>query len=251
MVLVEQRGAGGEYLAQGGLDGLDVGEGQGLPQVAADVVFGGYAVDALQCGIDQEIAQVGVHEGEADRGLVDQPLGEGQVGLDALEQVVVGRDAEGVDIPEIVQQPHVAELHQAGAAVLVPDGEGAGPAPAGRHHLREQTLDGLQVLRVYEQSRCVLTQGLFRGVAEEILGLRSPEHDAPAGVQDHRGNAQHIQQTDPPGRLGARLVSAGREGFGCHPRSSSTSRQDLPASAGKAARSGSEYPCFHAAPCLA
>lgn len=202
------------------------------PQPTADVVLGRGGVDALQCRVDQQIVQVGVEEGEADRGLVDQPLAQRQVGLDTLEQGVVGRDAQGVGIPEIVQQPHVAELGQPGAAVLVPYGEGAGPAPAGLQHLGEQLRHGRQVLGVDEQPRRVRAEGLLGGVAEEVLGLRGPEDDAPVGVEDHRGHAQHVQQAGRARRLGAVPATVGLEGFGfcCHPSSSATGRQGMPTS---------------------
>ncbi len=225
VVLVEQRGAGGEHLAQGGLDGVDVGQRQGLPQPAADVVLGRGGVDPLQRRVDQQIAQIRVQQSEADRGLADQPLAQRQIGLHALEQGVVGGDAQGVDVTEVVQQPHVAELRQPGAAVLVPHGEGAGPVPAGLQHLREQLNHGRQLVGADEQPRRVRAERLLGGVAEELLRLWGPEHHAPAGVDDHRRHAQHIEQAGRTGRLRVVPASVGLEGSSCHPGSSSTGRK--------------------------
>ena len=67
VVLVEQRGAGGEHLAQAGHDRVDVGQGQRLHQPAAHMVLRGRAVDPLERRVDQQEPQLRVDQGDTDR----------------------------------------------------------------------------------------------------------------------------------------------------------------------------------------
>lgn len=133
--------AGGQDLAHGRFDGRSVQTGEGLVDAAADVPGGGQAVDPFQGRVDQDVAELGVEDGQADRGLGDQPHGQGQVAFHAPQGGLVGGDAEGVEAPLAVLQPHVAEFRRPGAAVLVPHGErpAHGPPPAITFSKRERT----------------------------------------------------------------------------------------------------------------
>ena len=73
---------------------------------------------------DEDVEQVGVNDVHSPARPGDKRLGGGEVPLGLFEGAVIGGDAEGVDIAAVVQQPHIAEFHRAGAAVLVPYGEG-------------------------------------------------------------------------------------------------------------------------------
>ena len=134
--LVEQRCPGVEDLAHPGHDGAGVQEGQGLPDVTADVLVGGQLVDALQRRVDHDEAQRGVQDRQADRRLGDQAHRQRQIPLDPPQHGLVGGDAQGVGLAALVQQPHIAEFDEPGAAVLVPDREDPRPALAARHDLR-------------------------------------------------------------------------------------------------------------------
>lgn len=77
------------------------------------------------------------------------------------------------------------------------------------------------MLFVDQQPARVLAQGLLRGVAEQLLGLRAPQHDVPVGVQDHRGDAEQVQQPTALRGSGIGLIAHGSEGAGGpHPRHS-------------------------------
>lgn len=210
--LVQQRVTAVQYAAHRGLDPDGVHEAQHLTDGPPDMLLGGPAVHALKCGVDHEIPQVGVHDAQADRGLRDQPGGEREVAFHGPQDGAVGGDAERVVVPVRALQPHVAELHQAGAAVLVADGEGPGPPRALRHHLGEQCDDEVPVPFVDHQPGRVPSHGLPGAVAEDLLGLGAPEDHAPLRVEHHRRDAQRVQQAAGRGRG---LVSGlSHEGFG-------------------------------------
>ncbi|MEJ8667949.1 hypothetical protein WKI71_03405 [Streptomyces sp. MS1.AVA.1] len=61
----------------------------------------------------------------------------------------------------------------------------------------------------------VLAQCLLRGIAEQLLGLRAPQHDAALDVQHDRGHAEHIEQPARPYRPARRLIALGHGTFGC------------------------------------
>jgi hypothetical protein len=215
---VEDRGAGGQNLAHRGLDGLRVQKRQGLAGVPAHVLGGRQAIDTLQRRIDGGIPQICVHHGQPDGGLGNQPGGQRQVPLDPAQCRLAGRQAEGIQTSLLVLQPHAAEFHQPGAAVPVPYGKDSGPASLALDDLVEQPDHQLQVFLVDQQPAREPAQRLNGGIAEEVLGLRTPQHDPPVRVQHDSGDSQHIQQTTRLGRRSLRLRGVVREGFGCaHP----------------------------------
>ncbi|GAA3035940.1 hypothetical protein GCM10020000_11840 [Streptomyces olivoverticillatus] len=191
--LVHQGGTGPEHLEHGRLDPVDLRERQHVAHVPAGVGLGGQAVDALQGRVDHDVPQLGVHDGEADRGLGHQAEREGEVPFGDAQDLLVGGDAEGVEVAVPVLQPHVAEFHQPGAAVLVPGGEDTGPLRA-RHHLAEELEDRVPVLLGDEQPGGVLPQRLTGAPAEEPLGGRGPQDDPTLLVEHHRGHAEHVEQ---------------------------------------------------------
>ncbi len=193
--LVEQRHASGRDLAHRGLDHIDVQERQCLADPAAEELVGGEAVDPLQRGVDQDVAQLGVQHGQPDRGLCHQPHRQCEVALHAAHGRLVAGESQRVDAALLVEQPHIAELHQPTGAVLVPHGEDPGPGAVARHDLREEPEDQVDVLVRDQQPGRGPAQRLLRAPPEQFLGLRAPQHDPSVGAQHHRGHAQHIQQT--------------------------------------------------------
>ena len=175
--------------------GVRVQEGQDLSGRPAETLGGGLTGNAFESGIHGQVPQLRVQNGQPDRGLGHQTHGQGGISLDPLHGRLVRGKAQGIGVTDGVQQPHVAELHQAGAAVLVPDREGPGPVGAGFHDLGEQPDHLVLVLLVDRQRSRVLPQRFCRGVAEQFLGLRAPEDHLARRVQHHRGNAEQIQQT--------------------------------------------------------
>jgi hypothetical protein len=145
--------------------------------------------------------QVGVEDRDRDRRLLDQAVGDGQVGLDAPYGGDVGAHTEGVDPPVGVVQPHVAEFHVLVGAVLVPHREDARPGRACLD-LLEQLRDQGVVLRG-DQPRAAVPEDLVRRVPEQLFGLGAPQGDASVVVQDERGDPQQVQQ---PARCGADAV---------------------------------------------
>ncbi len=174
--------------------GVRVQEGQDLTDGPAETLGGGLTGDAFQRGIHGQVPQVRIQNGEPDRGLGHQTHGQGRIPLDPLHGCLVRGETQGVGLTEVVQQPHVAELHEAGTAVLVPDREGPGPVRAGFQDLGEQLDHLVLVLLVDRQGSRVLAQCLRCGPAEQFLGLRTPEDHLALGVQHHRGDAEQIEQ---------------------------------------------------------
>lgn len=129
----------------------------------AEVLGDRQAVEAFEGRVDEDVAQVGVHDGEADRRLGDQARRERQVALDAPYGGLVGGDPEGVAPALPVLQPHVAELGVQDAAVPVPYGERPVPGSGAVHHLVEEGDDQVQVLLVDQEPR--------RVPAEHLLGV--------------------------------------------------------------------------------
>ncbi|CAK7283004.1 hypothetical protein SGPA1_20979 [Streptomyces misionensis JCM 4497] len=203
---VHHRHTGLQHLAHGGLDRPERSSGQHLVEALADVVGLGDAVHGRQGRVDDDVAQRRVEDGQPDRGLREQAGGQGRIALHPAQGAPVGGQPERVVVAEVVREPHVAELDRSGAAVLVPDGERPRPAPAGLHHLTEQVQGRLAVLGAQQQRRRVLPDRLRAGVAEQLLGLRTPHVDPAVRFQQHRGDAQQIHQ---PGRLRGTL----RAGF--------------------------------------
>ncbi len=203
-VPVGHRLPGLQGLAHPGFDGLGVQEGEDLADAPAQMFGGRAAVDAFQRRVHGHVAQVGIEDGQADRGLGDQACGEGDAPLDPCHRRLVHGQAQGVGVPEVVEQPHVAELHQPCAAVLVPDRKGSGPVGAGLHGLGEQRDHPVPVLLVDQQARREPAQRLLRAVAEQFLRLGAPEDHAPVCVEDHRGDAQQVEQA------GGRRAGTGR-----------------------------------------
>ncbi len=158
----------------------------------------GKAVDLLESGVDGQVPQSGVENRDPDGGLGDQPRGERDIALHLAQPERVGTEPEGVEVTVVVQQPHVAQLHQPRAAVLAPDGKRAAPAPAGLHDLGELGDHPLPLLFVNEQLCGVLPERLLGGVAVQLLGLRTPQNDPPLGVQQHRRDTEEVHQ---PARL--------------------------------------------------
>lgn len=158
--LIDLRDTGGQHLVHHRLDRLGVEEGQRLADPSADVRLGGDAVDALQRRIDGHIAQVGVQHGQTDGRLRDQTGGEGHIPLHLAQGGLVGGEPEGVDVAAVVGEPHIAELQQPGAAVLVPDGEDPGPGLPAVHHPGEQLEHAVEVLLGHQQPGRVLAECL-------------------------------------------------------------------------------------------
>lgn len=191
---VEDRGARGQDLTHRGRDGFRVQERKGLADAAADVLLGGQGVDTFQRGVDHHVAKIRVQDREPDGRLGHELHGQREVPLDAAQERTVAGDAQSVDVPELVVEPHVAELHQAGAAVLVAYGEDACPAPAALHDLGEQAEDEVDVLRGDQKLRGTLPERLLGGEPEQFLGLGAPQADPALGVDHHRGNRQGVQK---------------------------------------------------------
>lgn len=125
----------------------------------------------------------------------------------------------------VIHEPHIAQLHQPYAAVLVPDGEGAAPAAAGLHDPGEPSDHQIPVLLVYEQGRRVPPERFLGGVAVQVLGLWAPQHDPPIGVQQDGGHTEEVHQPARLWRHSLRLAGLRRTPVGCaHPGTPSTRR---------------------------
>lgn len=175
------------------------------------MVLGRQPVDLLQRRVDRHVAQIGVQDGQPDGGLGDHPGGQGHVPLQPPYGRPVCAQPQRVDVAVVVQQPHVAELHETRGAVLAPDGEGPGPALAGDHDVGEQLDHQVEVLFVHHDPGRVLAEGLLGRIAEQLLGLRAPQRDASLGIQDHGGHAEHVEQPARPDRL----LAVGHRKPGC------------------------------------
>ncbi len=216
--LVDDRRAGVQDPACRGLQGLDVHLRHHFVDRAAQVLLGRHAVDLLQGRVDRDVPQLGVQHGQPDRGLRDHPRRQRHLPLQPVHGRLVGAQPQRVDIPLIVQQPHVAELHEPCAAVLAADGEGPRPALPGAHDVREQFDHEVDMLFVDHDPGGVLPERLPRLVPEQLLRLRAPQHDAALGVEDHRGHAQDIEQPARSRRPARGLVALGHGRPGCtHP----------------------------------
>lgn len=186
-----------QHLVLGGLEGR---ARQDLAEAATDVTGFWDAVHRRQGRVDGHVPQLGVQDGQPDRRLGDQLAGQGDLALQLPQHAPVGGQAQGVVVAEVVRQPHVAELHHEAAAVLVPNGEGSRPAPAGHHHLGEQSDGRLPVFGAQQQVGRVLSDRFLTGVAEQLLGLRAPHVDPAVGLGEDSGDAEQVQQPAPAGR---------------------------------------------------
>lgn len=192
--LVDQGHPVVEDLPHRGFGHLELRSFHDLAVVAAEVVFRGDAVHLLHRGVDGHVPQVGVEDCDSDGGLGDQPGGEGYVPLHLAQCGRVGAQPKRVEVAAVVQEPHVAQLHQSCAAVLSPDGERAIPAPARLHDLGKLLEHPVAVLLGDEQLCGVLPERFLGGVAVQLLGLRTPQDDPALGVQQHCRHSQKVQQ---------------------------------------------------------
>ncbi len=101
-----------QYPARRLLQGAGVHQRQYLADRPAEVFLGRQSVHPGQGRVDRDVPQLRVHDGEPDRGLPDHPRGQRHVLLQPAHRRPVDREPQRVDVPPVVQEAHVAELHQ-------------------------------------------------------------------------------------------------------------------------------------------
>lgn len=111
-----------------GLGAVDPGQHLGEP--SAQRAFDAQAVGVRQRLVQPDEAQVGVEHRHAHRGLGEEPVEEGQVGLEPVQRGHLGGDRQHHRGAAGAEDRMGAELQVHQVPVPVPDREDPGPGPA-------------------------------------------------------------------------------------------------------------------------
>ncbi|EPJ34252.1 hypothetical protein STAFG_8712 [Streptomyces afghaniensis 772] len=179
--------AGLQHTAQRCGDPLRLAALEVVVDALAAVVVRLAAEDGREPVVGAADPQVGVDQQETERGLTENGLRSGEVGLDAAQRADVDDDADGGLLAVLGARRHDVHLGEPLASALPlgvlrrPEGHHAGPLAA-VEDLRHLAHAPLAQARVDERLDGVHADGAVRGDAEEVLRAQAPLVDQPVGA---------------------------------------------------------------------
>ncbi len=204
---VDHRPAGGQHPAHHLFDVGAVEARQDGADPPAQVVGDGQAVDPGEGLVQPDVAQVGVVDRQADRGLAEEAVQDRDVLLDVPQGPDLGGGGEQQRRTARTGDRIGAELQVDDVAVAVAQREHAGPALPG-HDPFEQAGD-LGALAGVDQQPCrVVADGLLCAVAEQGLRVLAPVQDQAVALEECGGEGDQPVAVEACGS-GARRLTAG------------------------------------------